>query len=402
MASDSKSQRSRAGQPAPAKKPVARGPRRGPLARSLHMDSEQSARMLLIGGVTLVVVIALGFIAFGYWNSVIKPRNRTVLDVEGTTVSYNAMKRRMAYELSQNPVYEQAPSLLPQSTMNTLVQEIAVINHAEADQGVTVSDDDVGAQIGAVINAVGGDQKAYAQALAAKLDEIGLNEAEYRRIQKAQLLENKIKEKMTAALPATVPQAKVEVIQTETEAEATAAADRIRAGEAWDAVAKDVSKETDVQTTGGLHDYGPNGSFDASYNDQVFSAPIGEISAPIASQSGNAYYITRVVDRSDQPVKDAQKSVIVAKQYNDWLKDLSSRIVILNKFDSKSQNDALVSVFTNRPAPTSIVPGVDTSTGGGTGAGTQPQAPAAPAGDGSGANPPVPNAPVAPDGANGQ
>ncbi len=400
MASDSKSQRSQAAQP--AKKPTPRGPRRGPLARSMNMDSEQSARVLLIGGVALVVVIALGFIAFGYWNTVIKPRNRTVLDVDGTTVSYNAMKRRMAYELAQNPLYQQAPQLLPQSTMNTLVQEVALIDHAEAEQGVTATDDEVGAQIGAQINApVGTDQKTYAQALSNKLDEIGLNEAEYRRIQKAQLLEAKIKEKMTNALPAAVPQAKVEVIQTDTEAEANAAADRIRAGEAWDAVAKDVSKETDVQTTGGLHDYGPNGSFDASYNDQAFSLPVGQISTAIASQSGSAFYVIRVDDRSDQPVKDDQKSVIVSKQYNDWLQDLTSRMVILNKFDTKSQNDALVNVFSNQPAPTPIIPGVDTSTGGG-GAGTEPQAPAAPAGDGSGGNPPVPDAPVAPDGGNGQ
>lgn len=398
MASDSKSQRSQAAQP--AKKPTPRGPRRGPLARSMNMDSEQSARVLLIGGVALVVVIALGFIAFGYWNTVIKPRNRTVLDVDGTTVSYNAMKRRMAYELAQNPLYQQAPQLLPQSTMNTLVQEVALIDHAEAEQGVTATDDEVGAQIGAQINApVGTDQKTYAQALSNKLDEIGLNEAEYRRIQKAQLLEAKIKEKMTNALPAAVPQAKVEVIQTDTEAGANAAADRIRAGEAWDVVAKDVSKETDVQTTGGLHDYGPNGSFDASFNDQAFSLPVGQISTAIASQSGSAFYVIRVDDRSDQPVKDDQKSVIVSKQYNDWLQDLTSRMVILNKFDTKSQNDALVNVFSNQPAPTPIIPGVDTSTGGG---GTEPQAPAAPAGDGSGGNPPVPDAPVAPDGGNGQ
>ena len=68
----------------------------------LSFDSEQSARLLIFGAVALVILIAAGFLVFGYWYSVIRPRNRTVLRVENISVSYTAMKRRMAYEFLTN------------------------------------------------------------------------------------------------------------------------------------------------------------------------------------------------------------------------------------------------------------------------------------------------------------
>jgi parvulin-like peptidyl-prolyl isomerase len=67
-----------------------------------------------------------------------------------------------------------------------------------------------------------------------------------------------------------------------------------------------VSAEVDVQSTGGLHDYAPQGSFNAAYDDYVFSAAIGEISPPLQSPAGQ-FFIVRVIDRTEQPVTEDQK-----------------------------------------------------------------------------------------------
>src|SRR6185295_18642929 len=118
MASESKRRADAA--KAPVKKP-ARG--RQPSRGLLNMDSEQQARVLLIGAVTLVLAIAVGFIAFGYWYSVIRPRNRTVLQADNISISYSAMKRRMAYELFQNINLQQQPQVLPELTYQRLLKE---------------------------------------------------------------------------------------------------------------------------------------------------------------------------------------------------------------------------------------------------------------------------------------
>src|SRR6185437_1252761 len=78
------------------------------LGELLSLDSERSSRLLLIGSVLLILVLAVGFILFGYWDTVIKPRHRTVLGAEGINVSYTAMKQQTAYDIQQNPTYLQS------------------------------------------------------------------------------------------------------------------------------------------------------------------------------------------------------------------------------------------------------------------------------------------------------
>ena len=108
MASESKRRRSAGpAKPTPTRPPVRR---RSSWTDIFALDSERSSRLLLIGGVVLVLLIAVGFVGFGYYNSVIKPRNRTVLEADGITVSYSAMERRMRYEADQHPDLHRDPT----------------------------------------------------------------------------------------------------------------------------------------------------------------------------------------------------------------------------------------------------------------------------------------------------
>jgi len=314
------------------------------------MDSEQSMRLLLIGAVTVIVAVALGFIAFGYWYSVVKPRNRTVLEVEGTKISYVAIKRRMAYELFQNINYQQAPANLAEGTYATLLNELTVIARAQSDGNVTYTQEELDSKLRTRVG-VGdsADQKAFADALRRQLDITGLTESEYRRLILAELLTQKLKDNLKAQLPATAIQAKVEVIATNAEADATAAIARLNAGEDWATVAKETSAEVDVQTTGGLHDYAPQGTFNPAYDDYVFTAPIGEISAPISSPSGQ-FFVVRVDDRADKPVTEDQKPQMTAKAYSDWLMAQQDQLSMKRDFDMQSAQDAMISVV-NEVAP---------------------------------------------------
>ncbi len=222
MASDSKSRRAAAANQPAKKQPAAAHKRHG--GGLLNMDSEQSTRLLLISAVVGIIAIAMGFIAFGYWYSVVKPRNRTVLETEGIKISYTAMKRRMAYEYFQNINYQQIQGALPEGTYLTVLDELTVITRAESDLGVTATQDEFDQKLRTRVG-VGteADQKAFADALRRQLDTSGLNEDEYRRLIRAELLTQKIKDKLKLQLPLTATQAKVEVIATNTEDEANTA-----------------------------------------------------------------------------------------------------------------------------------------------------------------------------------
>jgi hypothetical protein len=402
MASESKSRRAdKVKASAAARKPAGRGK---PASRGLlKMDSEQSARVLLIGGVTLIVAIALGFILFGYWYSVVRPRNRTVLEVDGIKVSYNAMKRRMTYELFQNVSLQQQPRALPELTFQTLLEELTVINRAEPDLGVVATPDELDSKLRSKVGTgVEADQKQFADALLRQLNVSGLHDDEYRRLAKAELLTSKIKDKFKLEAPLSTTQAQIEVIAVNTEDDANKAAARIKAGEDWATVAKDVSQEVDVQTTGGVHDYTPQGAYNPAYDSYVFDAAtvIGAISAPLPAPGGGQFFLVRVDDRADKPVTDAQKPKIVDKQYRDWLVAQQDKMTVVRKWNAQDQADALLSVGNasgsrlqqqqqqRQQVPVQVPP-------------VQQQAPAqqAPADQ----NPPaVPNAPVAPGSGNGQ
>ena len=362
MASQGKSGRAQgSGDGSPAgKKPALRASHSG--GGRFNLDSETSARLLLFGAVALVVAIAGGFLIFGYWYSVVRPRNRTVLRVADQTVSYEAMKRRMSYEFLQNTAYQsqQGFQLLASAAFQAQLNELTEITQAGPRLGITLDQSEFDQKLREKLAVPAtADQRAFADAFRTALDKTGLTESEYRNLARAEAFDKKILEKFKTDAPATTLQSKVAVITTQTEDEAKAAIQRIKAGEDFSAVAKEVSKEPDVQTTGGVKEYGPKGTLLKIYEDFAFSADIGAVSEPLttgdaASRAGVnpantvPYYIVKVIDRSDQAVTDAQKAQIAGRNQRDWLKTTQDEMLgdgtYKKDWDDKSQLDAVTAI----------------------------------------------------------
>jgi hypothetical protein len=330
--------------PAAPQKAAPHGKRRRSWRDALSMDAEQSSRFMLIGAVVLIFIIAAGLIGFGYYQTVVKPRNRTVLETNGVKVSYAAMKRRMGYEYFQNARYQQQPGLLPEASYVALLDEITVIARAETDLHVTVTADEYDGKLRARAGASKeATQPQFADALRRQLEVTGLHEDEYRRVVRAELLTSKMKDKFKAELPANVPQSRIQLIAVNSQEVATTTLARVKAGEDWATVAKEVSAEVDAQTTGGVHDYGPEGTFNPAYDSWVFSAKVGDISDPLPSTAGQ-FFIVQVLDRQDKPVAEDQKPKLALKAYNDWLNAQQEQMTIVRNWTPQDQTDALNSM----------------------------------------------------------
>ena len=362
MASQGKSGRAKgSGEGTPAgKKPATRVSHSG--GGRFNLDSETTARLLLFGAVALVVAIAGGFLIFGYWYSVVRPRNRTVLQVADQKVSYEAMKRRMSYEFLQNTAYQsqQGFQLLAPAAFQAELNELTEITQAGPRLGVTLDQSEFDQKLHEKLAVPAtADQRAFADAFRTALDKTGLTESEFRTIARAEAFDKKILDKFKTDAPGTTLQSKVGVITTQTEDEAKAAIQRIKAGEDFSAVAKDMSKEPDAATTGGIKEYGPKGTLLTIYEDFAFSADIGAISEPLttgdaASRAGVnpantvPYYVVKVIDRSDQAVTDAQKSQIAGRNQRDWLKTTQDEMLgdgtYKKDWDDKSQLDAVTAI----------------------------------------------------------
>ena len=185
-----------------------------------------------------------------------------------------------------------------------------------------------------------------------------------------------------------------------TQDDAKKAQARVQAGEDWATVAKEVSQEVDVQTTGGVHDYTPATGLNAAYRDYVFasSTKVGDISAPLPSPAGTQYFVARVDDRADKPVTEDQKPKLADKRYSDWLVAQQDQMTVVRHWEAQDQADALLSVVNGtgakiRKQQQLQQPAAPVA--------TQPAPAQQPPASGSDQNPQVPNAPVAPGSGNG-
>lgn len=317
-----------------------------PLRAAMSMDSEQSAKTLLFGGTILIILIALGFIAFGYYDSVIKPRNRTVLEVDGISVSYSAMKRRMAYDYTQSgQQLGERLGILPELSYQNLLNELTLISRAEEDLGLTVTAEEIETELRTRVGVTdAASEKEFADAFRRELAETGLHDGEYRRLVRAEVLETKATEKFQAEAPATLPQAKLDVIQTADRAIAEQAILRVIAGEEWALVAKELSSDPLVEQNSGSRDFQPRESISENYADYAFTAPPGEVSQPIEGADGNLY-VVRVAAREDRELTEAQKFSYSQRALADWFTAMQEVMVIERDWDQEAQQTALLDVL---------------------------------------------------------
>jgi parvulin-like peptidyl-prolyl isomerase len=298
----------------------------------------------------------------------------------------------MAYEYYTNPSYQQQQAVvsLPAIAYQNLRDELTLITRAESDLGVTVDQSEIDKQLRAQVGvSEDADDSEFADKYRSALSASHLKDGEYRRVARAQVLENKAKDKLNESTPAQVPMAKLEVITANDEATVQRAIDAVKAGAPWADVAAIASLEPEAKTAGGVKDYNFETAMPKAYATFAFSAPIGEISAPLQDPSGaGPFYAVRVVDRQDRDLTEDQKSSYQSRQYRRWLEDTQGTMNIVDKWttDDKAQVSALNPLLDdlkkkldaqrrqqNRPQPTIALP-TSAPTGEGTPAGETPVA----------------------------
>jgi hypothetical protein len=309
---------------------------------AIALDSEQRARLVLLGGAAVVIIIAAVFLAFGYWYTQIKPEGRTVLEADGEKVTFAEMKRRMKYEYFSSVTFQQNLGVLPEATYLNMLNELTLIKRAESELGVTASQDEIDAKLRSQLGvAEDADQATFVAKYKAALDASGLKDGEYRQLVKSQVLEQKVRDLFESQAPATVPQAKLETITVADQALATATLDRLKAGEDFATVAKEVSAEPDVDTTGGVKEFAPQGGFNVSYDDFAFTGAVGELSGVISGPS-QQFYIVRIIDRQDMTLTEDQKPDYVDRKFGDWLTETQAKMTVVRHWDVDDQREALL------------------------------------------------------------
>jgi parvulin-like peptidyl-prolyl isomerase len=134
----------------------------------------------------------------------------------------------------------------------------------------------------------------------ANMKEIGLTEAQYRRLFETGLLRQKLIEEVTTDLPAEEEQVWARHILVPDEETANEVIDRLNNGEDFGELARELSEDSGSAVNGGDLGWFGTGQMVPEFEGAAFDLEVGEISEPIESQFG--FHIIQTLGKTTVPL----------------------------------------------------------------------------------------------------
>ena len=309
-----------------------------------HPDSEVTNRRLIVGGVIAVVIVAIGFIAFGWYQTEIKPFTKTVLRVEDTKYNLSHLQRRMQLELDTGFNFSLGTSSilnLPDFMISQLEGEASLLEGI-GDLNIEVTDEDVAAEIrrrGGLADDV--EPNVFADEVREQVDRSGLKQNEYDLMLRGFLAEQRAHGYFVFLGSTEEPQVRGRMIilrddDPDAEGDANAVLARLEAGEDFMIVALEVSLvPSSIEIDWFVRDGEPTVFEDVQ--DYFFDAEVGEGSDVIAQR--DFFYIIEVLEQDEaRALDDAQREDVADRELAKWINDLRDS---LNIERNLSQDDGI-------------------------------------------------------------
>ncbi len=148
--------------------------------------------------------------------------------------------------------------------------------------------------------------------------QFGFTEKEFRALFEAQLLRDKLQAVLAERVPTTEEQVHVRHILVETEDEAKQVIERLKAGEDFAALAKELSKDDTNKDNGGDLGWFGRGVMVTEFENAAFSLEPGKISDPVKTDFG--YHILEVLEKDpNHPIDEATLEQRRSNALKDWL-----------------------------------------------------------------------------------
>jgi hypothetical protein len=310
---------------------VQRAQQRARAAHHTAADSERMNRTLIVGGIVAVILIVLGIIGFGWYQTQIRPLGKTVLTVGDVKFNLAHLERRMELELQDNPFYTSSNALLqlPDIMYERLVEEGRLLEAGPTLPSITLTEEDLTAEIRArsgLAEDVAPD--VFAAEFRRQVEESGLRENEYRQMLQAEILRDKVRAFFIFAAPAEAEQARARWIVVDTQADADEALQRLAAGEDFVEVALDLSAQPQLAEPGETdEDWIPrellgNEPLEKFLFDEA--AP-GQRSDIIVSN--DVFYIVELLDHEEaRALSDVQRSNVAELDMQEWLEGVDVKV----------------------------------------------------------------------------
>lgn len=243
--------------------------------------------------------------------------------VNGQTISMaeyqKEIARARAFFIDQgliDPNTTEGKERLDQINRQVLEQELisqVLMDQAAARMGIKVSDAEVQASIDSVIKELGG-KEAFDQGLAAR----GMTYDEFVKEQRDQLVANALRDQLTADVPRKAEQIHARHILVNTAEEAQKVLARLKGGEDFAKVAKEVSQDTSSAENGGDLGWFPRGTMVPEFEEVAFKLQANQLSDPVQSPFG--YHVIQLLEKD--PAREMDEDLwqsIRQQKFIEWL-----------------------------------------------------------------------------------
>lgn len=241
-------------------------------------------------------------------------------DYERQVVQYE----QALLELGLDPNSEEGQARLSQARQDVLdgLIDDVLIEQGSAALGVSVSEDELEAQIEADI-AVGGGQAAFDEWLQAT----GQTRDDYKRMLRQAMISQRVWEIVTAGVPEVIEQVHARDIVVDNEETAQQILASLQEGADFAALAREHSLDLATKDNGGDLGWFPHGLLAIELENAAFALQPGEVSQAILL--GERFHIIQVVEREvARALSPEMQTLLMQNMFEQWLEEQRSAAVI--------------------------------------------------------------------------
>ena len=240
--------------------------------------------------------------------------------VNGTAITRESYDQQVAqaqtYFLQQpgqdarSQVSRQGLQELQKQVLDWMIDQV-LIEQASSSMGITVLEAEVEAEVSRM---KGGDEERLEKWLAAN----GLTASSLRQQLRVDLITSAVRDRVTASVQRRAEQIHVRHILVSDQEVAQSALERLRQGQDFVTVARDVSEDGTTRASGGDLGFLPRGVMSPAFEEAAFALEPGEISDLVRSDFG--FHIIQVVKiEPEHPVSDELWPVVQQRVFESWL-----------------------------------------------------------------------------------
>lgn len=299
------------------------------------LTTEETLRLLILGGASLLLVIVLGLLGWRWYDQTFRVPEKVILQVGDERFRLKYYADRL-FPYAQSVAGSGINLGLAEQQLLTQLENEAIVNAIARERGITVKPDDVTNEIASQLGVpAGGAGTTFDTLYRQRLQSLTMSDANYRRWVEAQVYRKKLKDAILADIGDTTEMVTLRTIITTTEDEAKAALARIQAGEDMGTVAQTASKDLNSRQKDGIMDPEPPALLPAAVQAAIEGKPAGsEIIGPVQLANGD-WWILRIEKRDPNATpSDTQKSQLADLRIDELIKEKRATITIRRNITS--------------------------------------------------------------------